>query len=240
MKILFSPSEAKRSGGEVDGSRFSFGDLYAHREVVLDCYTAFVRSASEAELAKLFGVKKLPLDAREDLRSRRSMKAIRRYSGVAYDYLDYNSLSEDAREFIDRDVIIFSNLFGPILAGDLIPEYKLLQGEKIGDFAPFAHYKKHFSTALDQLLGGEEVLDLRAGFYEKFYTIKSPYTTMKFMKNGKVVSHYAKAYRGLVVREMARHGVRSMEDLGDLEIEALSIKEIRRSALKNELIYELI
>ena len=37
------------------------------------------------------------------------------------------------------------------------------------------------------MIGENEVLDLRAGFYDKFYIPKDTSTTLKFLKEGKVV-----------------------------------------------------
>jgi cytoplasmic iron level regulating protein YaaA (DUF328/UPF0246 family) len=100
-------------------------------------------------------------------------------------------------------VILFSNLFGPIKANDKIPEYKLKQGVKMGNLNIEKTYKNLFSASLDKYLG-EYIIDLRAGFYEKFYTISVPHVAFKFLKNGKVVSHYAKAYRGKILQHIAQ------------------------------------
>ena len=50
------------------------------------------------------------------------MKAIERYDGVAYDYLKYSDLNNDEKDYIDFNVIIFSNLYGPILASDKVQD----------------------------------------------------------------------------------------------------------------------
>ena len=47
------------------------------------------------------------------------MKSIQRYSGIAFDALCYESLNKEEQNYIDNNVIIFSNLFGPIKANDL-------------------------------------------------------------------------------------------------------------------------
>ena len=49
------------------------------------------------------------------------IRAIERYDGVAYEYLGFGSLEIAAQEYIVQNTIIFSNIFGPIAAGDLIP-----------------------------------------------------------------------------------------------------------------------
>lgn len=244
MKVLFSPSESKRSGG--GSAPFSeqsllFPKQYAQRAFVIDAYNAYAASVSDAQLAKLLGLKEIKNAQvyRENLFHKPTMKAVRRYSGVAFDYLDYDSLSEQSQTYIDRDTIIFSNLFGPIRAGDFIPEYKLKQGEKIGSLAPEVFYKKVLTPLLDELLGQAPYLDLRAGFYSRFYKASTPHTTLKFVKNGKVVSHWAKAYRGIVLRALAQEGIVSMEAFMALPIEGLALREVIRRGVQTEIVFEI-
>ncbi len=177
---------------------------------------------------------------RADIFTAPTMKAVRRYDGVAYDYLGYDNLDDEARCYIDENLVIFSNLFGPVCAKDRLPDYKLKQGEAIGEFVPEKFYKTHFSDALtDYLQNRGPVVDLRAGFYEKFYRLPFFHVTMKFLKNGKSVSHWAKAYRGIVLREMAKHAIKDIEALRAMEIEGLQIKEIKKSKTEEEIVYEI-
>jgi len=92
---------------------------------------------------------------------------------------------------------------------------------------------------MESYLKDEEILDLRAGFYDKFYKPAKPYTTLKFIKEGKVVSHWAKAYRGIVLREIAKAGIENMNDFMKLPIDGLSIHEIQTKKNKTEIIYNI-
>jgi cytoplasmic iron level regulating protein YaaA (DUF328/UPF0246 family) len=92
---------------------------------------------------------------------------------------------------------------------------------------------------MEAYLAEEEILDLRAGFYDKFYKPARPYTTLKFIKDGKVVSHWAKAYRGIVLREIAKAGVESIDDFMKLPIKGLSVQEIQTRKNKTEIIYDI-
>jgi cytoplasmic iron level regulating protein YaaA (DUF328/UPF0246 family) len=105
--------------------------------------------------------------------------------------------------------------------------------------APEKFYKKYFTDCLDGYIGDQEVLDLRAGFYDKFYTSKSVAMTLKFLKEGKVVSHWAKAYRGLVLRAIAKNNIQSLEDFKHLNIEGLTLCESIKTDKKNEIIYTI-
>jgi cytoplasmic iron level regulating protein YaaA (DUF328/UPF0246 family) len=64
--------------------------------------------------------------------------------------------------------------------------------------------------------------------------------TLKFIKNSKVVSHWAKAYRGIVLRELALSQIDTLEDFGKLQIEGLHVKEIKKIKLKTEVIFEIV
>ncbi|MDD5052338.1 MAG: YaaA family protein [Sulfuricurvum sp.] len=245
MIILFAPSEGKKEGGRLpplEHESLLFPDLFSKRLEVIEQYERLIQGGSPVQLFELFGIK----DPKEYERYKRpfmsapTMKAIERYNGVAYDYLNYPALSSDAQHYIDRMTILFSNLFGPILASDLIPNYKLKQGSSIGTFAPEKFYKIHFSAALDDMIGNHEILDLRAGFYDKFYTPRAPSVTLKFLKEGKVVSHWAKAYRGIILREVAKHQIASIKDLIALNIEGLTMREIRETKNKKEVVYSIV
>jgi len=240
---LFSPSEGKRSGGEntpVNSDALLFG--LPPRKRILDAYNRLVNGDDRETVLSLFGLKK-PEDALPyiaDVYAAPTLPAVERYDGVAYDYLDFASLDADARAYLQTNLIIFSNLFGPLLGGDRIPTYKVKQGNTVGGIAPDRYYKDAFNDKLDALIGDCEILDLRAGYYDKFYKPFRPVTTMKFIKEGKVVSHWAKAYRGIVLRHLARHRFASIRELLASDIPGLHINEIREKRQKTEVVYDII
>ncbi len=240
LKILFSPSEGKKSGG-IKTKCDILGALNA-RDKLLKTYNKIVNSKNEEQIKQLFGFKKFsecePYIV--DIFNSPLMCAVERYQGVAYDYLKFSSLDAKAKEYIKKNTIIFSNLYGPIYAGDMIANYKVKQGNSIGDIAPDKFYKKRFSYQLDLLFSQDEILDLRAGYYDKFYKINKPYTTLKFLKGGKVVSHWAKAYRGLVLRAVALNNIQTMEEFMALEIEGLVVHEITTIKNKTEIVYNIL
>ena len=243
MKILLAPSETKRSGGEApfDPTQLLFKELAPYRSKVLHTYMNVLQKGDLTTLSKMFGLKK-EADIRahqRDIIHELTMKAIERYTGVAFDYLGYTQLDDRAQAYVDSHVILFSNLFGPIKASDLIPEYKLKQGEPVGEIKVEKFYHEHSAALMEAYLAGEEILDLRAGFYDKFYKPQNPYTTLKFIKEGKVVSHWAKAYRGIVLREIAKADIESLDDFMNLPIEGLTIEEIQTKKNKTEIIYSI-
>jgi cytoplasmic iron level regulating protein YaaA (DUF328/UPF0246 family) len=127
-------------------------------------------------------------------------------------------------------MIIFSNLFGPIRASDMICDYRFRQGAKIPTFAWEKSYKMNFSPFLDQECQGKMIIDLRAGFYEKFYQPQGDKISFIFKKGGKVVSHWAKAYRGETARLLAIHQPQTIEEILTLPWENKKSVSIEKNA----------
>jgi hypothetical protein len=246
MKILFSPSESKHLQSPfapISKSSFIFEELFDKRVFIAQMFFDYLQTANLNVLQNIYGIK----DEKECEKLReinflhvKTAKAIQRYSGVAYEYLAYETLDKSSQNFIDNNTLIFSNLFGPILAKDTIPFYKLKQGSSFNNFALEKFYKEEFSNTINSFLEDEFILDLRAGFYEKFYTLNQPYVSLKFIKNGKVVSHFAKAYRGIVLKELAKHKPNSLEEFDAISFKNLKIKEIQVRKFKKEYIFEII
>lgn len=210
MKILLAPSETKTdfcNNGILNQKSFIFEDLFEKRVQIIE---AFQKECDDEVFAK------------------NTAKAMLRYDGVAYNALDYTSLDVSSQNYIDKNVIIFSNIFGPILAGDYVPPYRFKQGSKLSEINIEKHYKEYFSTRIDEF-ADDFVVDLRAGFYEKFYIPTLKTYSFKFLKNGKVVSHWAKFYRGIIVREMAKNNIQTADELLNLQIENLKIVELTTS-----------
>lgn len=232
MKVLLAPAETKNSGGEekpFSKKNFFLEKNFSLRQEAFEAYEKHVQSLSLEELSAWFGIKKLDdvKKYQESLRNKPSMKAIQRYNGVAFDALEYNSLTREGQNYIDENVILFSNLFGPIKASDFIPDYKFKQGAKLPNMNIEKFYKDNFSKDLDEYIG-EEIIDLRAGFYEKFYTpTNATVITIKFLKEGKVVSHWAKHYRGMVLNTLAKNNVQSIAEFMNTQIPGLELVEIQ-------------
>jgi cytoplasmic iron level regulating protein YaaA (DUF328/UPF0246 family) len=244
MKILFSPSEAKNNTNSTknfDKKSFIFSHLFKYRMEVFNMYKDFITSANNDKLAKIFGTKKQDIIDYYKTPHTKGIKPIQRYSGVAFKYIDYENLDKYQQNFIDTNVLIFSNLFGVILAGDdNLPDYKLKQGEKIEGFNIEKFYNEKFSDTLDEYLKDEFILDLRAGFYEKFYKIKKSFVTMKFIKDKKIVSHYSKAYRGLILKQISKENIKNIDDLLKIKFDKLNMIDCINIKNKTEIIYDII
>ncbi|RXJ58188.1 YaaA family protein [Candidatus Marinarcus aquaticus] len=245
MKILLAPAETKNSGGNqaVYGkNNFCFPQLFEKRDAIVQMYEAHVKHLDPKALSAWFGLKndKEVQKYAHTLLDKPGMKAIQRYNGVAFDALEYDNLTTKAQAYIDKNVVLFSNLFGPILACDIIPDYKYKQGAKLPNISVERYYCENFTDALDNFLG-EEVLDLRAGFYEKFYKVKhANVLTFKFIKEGKVVSHWAKHYRGRVLNAVAKHNIQNFSEFMQMQIEGLQLLEIQEKKNNKLLILNIV
>ena len=62
---------------------------------------------------------------------------------------------------------------------------------------------------------------------------------MKFIKNGKVVSHWAKAYRGKVLRKLSQVQPNTIEEFENINFEGLHVEEILVKKLKREYIFKI-
>jgi len=245
MKILLAPAEAKNSGGDsssFSNENFSFPQLFSKREEIINIYEDVLKNSTIEELSKWFGLKNLKdvEKYKESLINKPTMKAINRYNGVAFDALDYKNLQVDEQKYIDENVVLFSNLFGPILAKDLIPDYKYKQGAKLPNISVEKFYLDNFTDTLDDFVG-DELIDLRAGFYEKFYKAKKANVlTFKFIKEGKVVSHWAKFYRGKVLQEIAKNKIKNHSEFMNMQITGLKLNEIQEKKNIKTLIMDIV
>lgn len=233
MKILFAPSESKIEGGfkkfKLENLSFD-NELGKLRSELWDKYLSVFSSGDASEICALTGLKN-PQNLDFDL----ATNALKRYNGVAYEYLDISSLDKKALGFLDDNLLIFSNLFGVLKPSDQIPNYKLKQGAKCVGIDTAIFYKKELSAFLDEYLEGDEILDIRAEFYNKFYTPKREFFSLKFFKNGKIVSHFAKAYRGRILRYLAQNACNSFDEFLALKLPELKLLDIGK--IQNKIIY---
>jgi len=105
-------------------------------------------------------------------------------------------------------------------------------------FIPDKFYKERFSYQLDLYLGKSDILDLRAGYYDKIYKVTKPYTTLKFLKNGKTVSHWAKAYRGKVLKAVSKKQHKLNGRVYGFRDRTFKVQEIKVIKNKTEIILQ--
>lgn len=254
MYILFSPSEGKQiptTRAPECALEFLFSTT-PYKQNALRAYLETLRSGDESLVCKIFGTKTLDMDTLalvQNLLRTPRLPAIELYNGVAYKALDFGTLPLDSQAFLLRSVLICSNLFGFVRAGDKLPFYNLHQNKGIKDFALKALYtaQKH---DMDTFLAGGDILDLRAEIYTSIYPLDMPHTQVCFLKNGKKLSHASKLYRGLYLRQIALN-MPTIDSGGDssqaiyarldsLHIERLALRDITHNAHKRIITYDIM
>ncbi|MBS6433759.1 MAG: peroxide stress protein YaaA [Rothia mucilaginosa] len=218
MLILLPPSEGKTpapaGNAPVSFADLSFPELTAERESVLEELTA-VSSGSEA-LAELKVGASLEAEVERNTRllTEPAQPAIRTYTGVLFEALDYASFSPAERDTAHWSLLISSALWGILRPEDAIPAYRLSMGVKLGSIGALANFwKGALGTALEATAKDQLILDCRSSAYAKSW-VTPPLQTLavrveRVAADGsrKVVSHMAKHYRGLFARYLIQSGL---------------------------------
>lgn len=248
MIILFSPSEGKNipNSAQQHTKDTPIDMLFSHAPYKKDALQAYIQTlkhCDNATICKIFGTKVPKLEELalcQNLLKTPKMRAIELYNGVAYKALNFMNLSTDSQNFVLQNVIICSNLFGFVRSSDTLPFYNLHQNKGIGAFELKTLYKAHKSD-MDTFLAHKEVLDLRAQAYIKVYEPEIAHLKAEFLYNGKTLSHYAKHYRGLYLRELAEHySKNSNTNLENLTFKNLILKDITHKKHIKTLVYEIM
>ena len=227
MLVLLPPSEGKAEGGEgppVDPASLTLPELAPARRAVLDELVALCSGDGDA-VEKARTVLGLSVGQRTEvaknaaLRQAPTLPARERYTGVLYDALSFATLSRSARERAARSVLIFSGLWGVVGPEDAIPAYRCAGGVKlpgVGGLA--AHWRGPLGEAVPQAAGEGLVLDLRSSAYtgmfkparksaERTASVRVLHArTVDGVEKRSVVSHFNKATKGRLVRELLESG----------------------------------
>ncbi|MEY2848626.1 MAG: hypothetical protein RI885_1291 [Actinomycetota bacterium] len=170
MLLLLPPSETKRDGGDPDRS-LDLADLSwpgfnpARRRTLAALRSLSRNRASMATALGLGSTQLHEIDRNRAIRTSPVMPAIERYTGVLFEALGADSLSEGARGRAARCVVIHSALFGLLGADDPIPAYRLSHDSRLPGLALAAHWRAVVSAELARPPG--LVLDLRSDGYAK-------------------------------------------------------------------------
>ena len=168
MLVILPPSETKRDGG-VDGSALEldalgFLELQPQRQHAISALRQLSRSVAASTAALGLGpTQRFEIDRNRSLLTSSTLPAIERYTGVVYDALDAETLSDDARRFAAECLVIGSALFGLLRASDPIPAYRLSYDSRLGSLRLARLWSAAVAAQLDQHDG--LVLDLRSEAY---------------------------------------------------------------------------
>ena len=219
MLILLPPSETKRPGGagvSIDRSAIIWAALDDTRDLVIGKLVKLCGDKQAAAKALKLGARNLAdIDANLELLTAATMPAISRYTGVLFDALDFESLSEEARKRAAEQVFIQSALFGLLPATEQIPYYRFSAGSKL----PGVNLKKLWPTAHEavwpRMLG--QVLDMRSQAYLELNPVPvdrdSWFVEVLDEKSGKALNHFNKKAKGAFVRAALLSGLKSISDV---------------------------
>jgi cytoplasmic iron level regulating protein YaaA (DUF328/UPF0246 family) len=226
--ILLPPSETKADGGDgppLDLDRLSFPELAPARKELADELAGLAADVPASRAA-------LGLSPRQDAEIERNARlwsaptlpALRRYTGVLYDALDFGGMHGAAGERAAARLAVGSALFGLLRAKDPIPGYRLSASSMLPGRGTMAAF---WRPALDPVLAGLSglVVDLRSGSYVGLGRIPGAVTVRVLTERPdgtrSVVSHHNKASKGRLARLLA--GSRAEPDARDVHIHRLAV-----------------
>ncbi|MFG3714464.1 peroxide stress protein YaaA [Micromonospora sp. NPDC047730] len=227
MLILLPPSEGKADAGtgrRLDLTRLSLPELTGAREEVLAALVALSDGGDEEAARAALGLSEgqrgeLRRNAR--LRVAATAPAERLYTGVLYEALDLASLPPAAQRAARRSVLISSGLWGAVRLTDRIPPYRCPVGARLpGVGALSAYWRRALAPAMDAAANAGPVLDLRSGAYAATWAprgeVAARTVTVRVLHEREVdgvpvrsvVSHFNKATKGRLVRDLLTAGAR--------------------------------
>jgi uncharacterized protein len=218
--ILLPPSEGKaapRRGHSLRPEDLSFPELYAARAGLLDALTTLCAGDPEVAAGTLgLGSTQADEVARNaDLRNTPTARADAVYTGVLYEALDVASLDAAAKRRATSRLAVVSGLFGLLRPSDHVPAYRISGQVSLPGLGPVAgHWGRHLAPAVEGAASDGLVVDLRSSAYTPFWRpTKSQadrvVTVRVLHQSGgrrTVVSHFNKATKGRVVRDLLLDG----------------------------------
>ena len=215
MFVLLPPSETKRSGGvfmPLALDSLVFPGLTARRLVVVQALAELAGDPDATVRALKLGRTQLAeVDRNAAVRSSPTTPVIDRYTGVLYDALDAATLSERARDFAGRHLLVHSALLGPVGGLDRVPAYRLSHDSRLPGLPLKKHWASDVSAALES--SGGLLLDLRSEGYVSLGPAPG-HTQRYFLRvvtegsDGRVraLNHFNKKSKGEFTRALLENG----------------------------------
>ena len=245
MLILLPPSEGKsrpRRGRALDLGSLSFPGLTSCRERVLTALETLC-SRSPQDAARILGLG--PTQAHEiegntALRTAPCAPAIRVYSGVLFDALDYPSLTAAAQRRARARIAISTGLWGLVRVTDRIPGYRLSGAVSLPDIGTLAGvWRGPVAAEIEASTGA--IIDLRSSTYAALGPIPEAARSRAIVvrvlqeRDGvrSIVSHMNKATKGRILRAALESDstIRDASDLLDgLHDWGFAAKEVPRTS----------
>ena len=218
MKILIPPSEGK---AKVKASNTLFCNTKFKFEREVNQVVRLLELIGDEDLRSVYGTsaEKALLFHRQnqDIFNSPCAPAIERYTGVVYEHINWNTLSNKAQKYMENNVIIFSGLFGLLNPQTLIPDYKLKMN--------VLSLQHHWNPIITASLKDEKmIVDLLPQVHRKAYTPNKEnviFVDFLIQNKGKksAAGHFGKAVKGEFIRYMSENNITRIEDFSGFEYE---------------------
>ncbi|MFF3977137.1 peroxide stress protein YaaA [Streptomyces sp. NPDC055808] len=224
MLVLLPPSEGKAASGRgvpLKAESLSLPGLAEARAAVLDELVELC-AGDEEKAREVLGLSeglRGEVAKNVELRTAGTRPAGEIYTGVLYDALDLSSLDAAAKRRAAKSLLVFSGLWGAVHTGDRIPSYRCSMGVKLpGLGALGAYWRGVMDPVLTEAAGTGLVLDLRSSAYAAAWKPKGAVAgrtaTVRVLhsqlvdgvEKRSVVSHFNKATKGRIVRDLLTAG----------------------------------
>ncbi|MGQ4486604.1 peroxide stress protein YaaA [Streptomyces sp. SAS_281] len=226
MLVLLPPSEGKAASGRgapLKPESLSLPGLAGARAEVLDALVELC-AADEEKAREVLGLSeglRGEVAKNAELRTAGTRPAGELYTGVLYDALGLDSLDPAARRLAGKSLLVFSGLWGAVRVGDRIPPYRCSMGVKLpGPGALGAFWRTPMAEVMPEAAGDGLVLDLRSSAYTAAWRPKGAVAErtasvrvlhaqlVDGVEKRSVVSHFNKATKGRMVRDLLLAGAR--------------------------------
>ena len=213
------PSQSKRPGGtgpSIDKLAIIWAALEPTRQQIYPVLKKV--SSDEKTAAKALKLGKKNIGERLfnlELETSPTMHAIERYTGTLFEALDFQSLSEEAKQRAGERVLIQSALFGLTPALEHIPNYRLSADSVL----PKLSLKKLWPAAHEAVWPRlvHPILDMRSKDYVQLApipeSIKSYYVEVVDSKSEKALNHFNKKAKGLLLRAALQANLSTIDQL---------------------------
>ncbi len=224
MLVLLPPSEGKAASGRgapLKPESLSLPGLTEARAAVLEALVE-LSVADEEKARVVLGLSeglRGEIAKNVELRTAGTRPAGEIYTGVLYDALDLASLDSATRRRAGKSLLVFSGLWGAVRVGDRIPPYRCSMGVKLPALGALgAFWRTPMAEVMPEAAGDGLVLDLRSSAYSAAWKPKGEVAERTAsvrvlhsqlvggVEKRSVVSHFNKATKGRMVRDLLRSG----------------------------------
>ena len=228
MKILLSPAKLMSLDTQREWNKSSTPTFLSESKEVMET----LKMLKSAELEKLMSISKdlaelnveRNLNWKEKPTKKESIASILAFKGEVYRGLAAESLSENAKDYLNKNLFILSGLYGILKPSDKIMLYRLEMGSRLdvnGSKNLYVHWKEPLTEFMNSKIKKNEILlNLASVEYSKVLDdkkLKSPKIDVDFLdfKDGalKKVMVYFKQARGTMARYCAENNVNTLDEI---------------------------